>query len=48
MQVALAHYRKCKAAGSMYVGVYFNAIDEEAMGYELIECTNEGLLSLKL
>ncbi|CAE7486828.1 pex10 [Symbiodinium pilosum] len=37
-QVALAHYRKCKAAGSMYVGVYFNAIDEEAMGYELGMC----------
>ncbi|CAE7225036.1 unnamed protein product [Symbiodinium sp. KB8] len=37
-QVALWHYRKCKAGHGMYIGVYFNAIAEDAVGYELGMC----------
>eukprot|EP00439_Symbiodinium_sp_Y106_P046832 s1065_g5.t12 len=37
-QVALWHYRKCKSGHGMYIGVYFNAIAEDAAGYELGMC----------
>ena len=38
-QVALWHYRKCKSGHGMYIGVYFNAIAEDAAGYEPAGCT---------
>ena len=43
-QVALWHYRKCKAGHGMYIGVYFNAIAEDAVGYEPTGCTMMHLL----